>query len=170
MAQAARAGSLAQLCAPLQCTGSPSSPRHSPDVPIIGVGGVTTWHDAVEFFMAGASAVQICTAAIYRGPKVFKEISEGVEAFLKKKGYKNVAELRGRALKNIPAAANLVPGVSSVNDQCVFCGQCASVCPYHAITVDGKAKKWTIKTEDCYGCGLCTTICPKSALSLAPRK
>lgn len=142
-----------------------------PDVPIIGVGGVGSWRDAVEFFLAGAWAVEVCTAAIYKGPKVFDEISKGVVDYLKRHGYKNVTELRGRALKNLKEDGNYIPGVSSVDEaKCIHCGQCAASCTYGAITVDSKAKTWKVNPDACYGCGLCTTVCPKGALSLASRK
>jgi len=142
-----------------------------PDVPIIGVGGVATWRDAVEFFLAGAWAVQVCTAAIYRGPRVFAEINEGIAAYLRRHGCSNVAELRGRALQHLPATANLVPSVSAVDtSRCVYCALCSTSCVFRAITVDRSAKKWSVDADACYGCGLCTTVCPHAALTLVPRK
>eukprot|EP01105_Mastigella_eilhardi_P006820 TRINITY_DN18339_c0_g1_i1.p2 TRINITY_DN18339_c0_g1~~TRINITY_DN18339_c0_g1_i1.p2 ORF type:complete len:374 (-),score=102.06 TRINITY_DN18339_c0_g1_i1:61-1182(-) len=145
--------------------------RNFPDVPIIGVGGVATWHDAAEYFLAGASAVEVCTAAIYQGPKVFNEISTGLAQYMQRKGIKSLAELRGRGLKNLPAKSNLVPGVSSCDlTRCIACGACERVCCYGAIKVDKSGeKKWIVDPAACYGCGLCTTICPKNALTLAPR-
>jgi dihydroorotate dehydrogenase (NAD+) catalytic subunit len=65
--------------------------------PIIGCGGITTWQDAVEFFLAGASAVQIGTAVALRDPNVFQAINRGVEAYLKKKRYRSVQEVVGVA-------------------------------------------------------------------------
>jgi len=51
--------------------------------PIIGVGGIESWEDAVEFFLAGASAVQIGSALEKRGIVIFKELVEGLEKYLK---------------------------------------------------------------------------------------
>jgi dihydroorotate dehydrogenase (NAD+) catalytic subunit len=65
--------------------------------PIIGCGGITTWQDAVEFFLAGASAVQIGTAVALRDPDVFRDINRGVKAYLKKKRYRSVQEVVGVA-------------------------------------------------------------------------
>jgi len=65
--------------------------------PIIGCGGVTTWQDAVEFFLAGASAVQIGTAVALENPHVFQTINRGVKAYLKKKRYNSVQEVVGVA-------------------------------------------------------------------------
>jgi dihydroorotate dehydrogenase (NAD+) catalytic subunit len=53
------------------------------DIPIIGVGGITTGEDAIEYFMAGASAVQIGSAVYYRGPDVFKCICKEIENWMK---------------------------------------------------------------------------------------
>ena len=65
--------------------------------PIIGCGGVGTWQDAVEFFLAGASAVQIGTAVALETPSVFQTINRGVKAYLKKKHYNSVKEVVGVA-------------------------------------------------------------------------
>ena len=64
------------------------------EIPIIGVGGVSSWQDAVEMMMAGASAVQI-GSAVYDRVDIFSEISTGIEAFLQRKGYSNVKRLIG---------------------------------------------------------------------------
>jgi dihydroorotate dehydrogenase (NAD+) catalytic subunit len=63
--------------------------------PIIGCGGITTWQDAVEFLLAGASAIQIGTAIALQEPSVFQTINRGVAAYLKKKGYGSVKEIVG---------------------------------------------------------------------------
>jgi dihydroorotate dehydrogenase (NAD+) catalytic subunit len=65
--------------------------------PIIGCGGIITWRDAVEFFLAGAAAVQVGTAVAWENPDVFHVINRGVAAYLKKKGYKSVKEIVGIA-------------------------------------------------------------------------
>jgi dihydroorotate dehydrogenase (NAD+) catalytic subunit len=64
-------------------------------VPIIGCGGVTDWRDAVEFILAGASAVQIGTAVATEGPDVFKMVAHGVAAYLRKKKFRSVSEIVG---------------------------------------------------------------------------
>ena len=69
----------------------------SVDVPVIGCGGITGWQDAVEFMMAGASAVQIGTAIAFKGVSVFSSIAKGINTYLKRKGFKNVKELVGLA-------------------------------------------------------------------------
>jgi len=67
------------------------------DVPVIGCGGITNWRDAVEFMLAGASAVQIGTAIAFKGLDVFKSVTRGIEAYVKKKGFRSVKEIVGLA-------------------------------------------------------------------------
>jgi dihydroorotate dehydrogenase (NAD+) catalytic subunit len=68
-------------------------------IPIIGVGGITDWKGAVEMMMAGASAVQIGTAVMYKGVEVFREITAGMSKFLRENGYGSVPEIVGIANK-----------------------------------------------------------------------
>jgi dihydroorotate dehydrogenase (NAD+) catalytic subunit len=69
------------------------------NIPIIGVGGITDWKGAVEMMMAGASAVQIGTAVMYKGVEVFREITAGVSKFLRENQYRSVREIVGIANK-----------------------------------------------------------------------
>ncbi len=64
-------------------------------VPIIGCGGIVNWSDAVEFLLAGASAIQIGTAIATEGIGVFKSVTHGIETYLKRKGFRSVDELVG---------------------------------------------------------------------------
>lgn len=69
----------------------------SVDVPVIGCGGITGWQDAIEFMLAGASAVQIGTAIAFKGVSVFSSVAKGIDTYLKRRGFKNVKELVGLA-------------------------------------------------------------------------
>jgi len=64
-------------------------------VPVIGCGGITTWRDAVEYILAGASAVQIGTAVASHGLGVFRSVSRGIESYLRRKGFRSVKEIVG---------------------------------------------------------------------------
>lgn len=64
-------------------------------VPIIGCGGIVNWRDAVEFMLAGATAVQIGTAVALKGPNIFKAVNQGINAYLKRKGFESVDEIVG---------------------------------------------------------------------------
>ena len=67
------------------------------DIPIIGLGGVTTAAEAIELILAGATCVGIGTA-MFREPKVFETTSKGMQDYLKRKGVKSVRELIGEAV------------------------------------------------------------------------
>ncbi len=64
-------------------------------VPIIGCGGVADWRDAIEFMLAGASAVQIGTAVATQGSGVFRQVAQGMDAYLKRKGFRSVNDIVG---------------------------------------------------------------------------
>jgi len=66
------------------------------EVPVVGVGGITTATDAIEFIMAGASAVQVGSAS-FANPSAPLDILEGIEQFMTKEGVKDISELIGVA-------------------------------------------------------------------------
>lgn len=63
-------------------------------IPVIGLGGICTGKDAIEFMMAGASAVQFGTVS-FANPMAGKEIIEEMEQFCKEQGIKNIKEIVG---------------------------------------------------------------------------
>ena len=65
------------------------------NVPIIGVGGVTTWRDAAEFILAGASAVQM-GAALFADPRSPLKVASGLEKWVRRQGCTSIAELIGK--------------------------------------------------------------------------
>jgi dihydroorotate dehydrogenase (NAD+) catalytic subunit len=69
----------------------------SVDIPIIGVGGILTGRDALEYLMAGATAIQIGSAAYYRGIEVFPRVVDEINEFLDEYEYKSVKEVIGIA-------------------------------------------------------------------------
>ena len=69
------------------------------DIPIIGCGGISTWEDAIEFFLAGASAIQIGSAIGDNWINVFNDINKGILQYMKQKNYSTVNEMVGLAKK-----------------------------------------------------------------------
>ena len=67
---------------------------HAVSIPIIGMGGIVTAEDALEFLMAGAAAVAVGTAN-FRNPRATLDIIEGIEAFMKEEGVQDITELIG---------------------------------------------------------------------------
>lgn len=64
------------------------------DLPIVGIGGIVNYQDAIEFIMAGATAIQVGSAN-FANPCVMAEITEGLKAFMEAEGIKDLAEIRG---------------------------------------------------------------------------
>lgn len=64
------------------------------DVPVIGMGGITTATDAIEFIMAGATAIQVGSANFIK-PDISLDIIQGIEDFMKKEGIQSLNEIRG---------------------------------------------------------------------------
>lgn len=69
------------------------------NIPVIGCGGIFTWEDAIEYILAGATAIELGSVIGYKGLKVFNQIKLGITRYLQKKDYKNVKEIVGLAHK-----------------------------------------------------------------------
>jgi dihydroorotate dehydrogenase (NAD+) catalytic subunit len=63
-------------------------------IPVMGMGGIMTWSDAIEFILAGAAAVQIGTVT-FVDPQAPVKILEGIENYLEKKGFSDIREIVG---------------------------------------------------------------------------
>ncbi len=70
------------------------------DLPLSGIGGITTWRDAAEYIALGCGTVQVCTAAMVYGFKIIDELTSGLEAWMDEKGH-----ARGRRFRRPRRAA-----------------------------------------------------------------
>lgn len=64
------------------------------DVPVIGMGGIASAEDAIEFIMAGAHAIQVGTGNFMK-PDICLDIISGIETFMEEQGIKDISEIRG---------------------------------------------------------------------------
>lgn len=71
--------------------------RKAVSIPIVGVGGISDYRDALEYIMAGASAFQIGTAIMDKGPEIFGTINEDLVSFMKRYGYRSIEDMVGVA-------------------------------------------------------------------------
>jgi dihydropyrimidine dehydrogenase (NAD+) subunit PreA len=138
-------------------------------VPVSGIGGVSTWKDAVEFMLLGASNVQVCTAVMKHGFRIIEDLCEGLNYWMEDKGFQKLDDFIG---KSVPALTNWEDLdinyhiVANINqDKCVRCGLCYIACEdtsHQSIALDyGKPyNKYTIKEDECVGCNLCKLVCP----------
>lgn len=67
------------------------------DIPIMGCGGISSWEDAVEFILAGSSAVQFGSVMGDHWVETFGEINSGIQNYMERKGYATIGEMVGRA-------------------------------------------------------------------------
>ncbi len=70
------------------------------NIPIIGCGGISTWEDAVEFFLAGASAIQIGSAIGDNWIDVFSDINNGIISYMERNGFSKIEDMVGIAKKS----------------------------------------------------------------------
>ncbi len=70
------------------------------DIPIIGCGGISTWEDAIEFFLAGASAIQLGSAVGDNWIDVFNDINNGIISYMKRNGFSKINDMVGLAKKS----------------------------------------------------------------------
>lgn len=138
-------------------------------VPISGIGGVSTWKDAVEFMLLGASNVQVCTAAMTHGFRIIEDLCEGLSNWMDEKGFATINDFIGKSVPTMTRWEELDINYHHVanidQDKCIHCGLCYITCEdtsHQAINLDyGKPyNTYSIKKDDCVGCNLCQLVCP----------
>ena len=139
-------------------------------IPISSTSGVWKWQDIIAAIMAGATTVQSCTAILVKGFDVVKEWLDNINAWMDKKGYKSLDEIRGVVMKNLISGAQLKrgqPGVHAVVDEgnCTGCLWCEKICLYEAITVEDAVAE--VNEDKCDGCGMCSQVCLSKAISMS---
>jgi dihydroorotate dehydrogenase subfamily 1 len=140
------------------------------NIPVIGIGGISTAEDAIAYIMAGASAVELATSATVYGYERYEEVVDGIEVFMKRKGYNSLDDFRGLTHKRI--AERAAAGKQIIHDvvqpvrdksKCTGCGNCYMACAYGAIQMGERYAEFI--PEKCEGCGLCSSVCSKGAIS-----
>ena len=140
--------------------------------PVIGVGGVSCGEDVIEFFMAGASLVEVCTAAILKGPHVYGKIAEETGQWLEAHGYSRIEDVKGLYLEKYrqgqPVVTTLELTAHVKEDVCKACSLCEKVCQFDALHAPLKQIA-RVDVEKCAACGLCVSVCPFDALEMRQR-
>ncbi|MDH5355460.1 MAG: NAD-dependent dihydropyrimidine dehydrogenase subunit PreA, partial [Gammaproteobacteria bacterium] len=126
-------------------------------LPISGIGGITTWRDAVDFIALGAGNVQVCTAAMTYGFKVVDDMITGLSDFMDSKGIASIDEIVGKAVDKVTdwqyLDLNYIVKAQIDQDKCIKCGRCHVVCEdtsHQAIsqTKDGM-RHFEVLDEEC---------------------
>ncbi|MEZ5925433.1 MAG: NAD-dependent dihydropyrimidine dehydrogenase subunit PreA [Hyphomicrobiaceae bacterium] len=151
--------------------------RETAGLPISGIGGITTWRDAVEFMTLGAGNVQVCTAAMTYGFKIVKELISGLETWMRESNYARLDQFIGRAVPNVTdwqfLNLNYVAKAKIDQDLCIKCGRCHIVCEdtsHQAITARKNGNRhFEVIDAECVGCNLCVSVCPvESCITMQP--
>lgn len=131
-----------------------------PNFTVIGVGGIESAEDVVEFLLAGADAVQMLSAAMLKGKDLYEKIVRDLPKTLERLGFVSVKEVINTPLKK--GEIKFSPDHPAVDkEKCTLCRICERVCPYFAITVTDLVE---VDCSKCFGCGLCESRCPVKAL------
>lgn len=158
-------------------------------VPISGMGGISSWRDAAEFLLLGATSLQVCTAVMHYGFRIIEDLVDGLNAWMDAKGFKSIPEVVGQSLPRIAdfndfdlsfrAVARIDP------EACIKCNLCYVAChdsahqcidlvdaqgqvvpPYrYDARSSGKQAALdrpqpVVREQDCVGCRLCYNVCP----------
>ncbi len=147
-------------------------------LPISGIGGIETWQDATEFFLMGATSVQVCTAVMHYGFRIVTDLISGVSNYLDLNNMKHVTDLKGIAAKklrkweeldlNYKVIAHIDP------EKCISCQLCYIACEdgaHQSIALLPDSRIPIIKEDTCVGCNLCSLVCPvESCISMVEVK
>ena len=136
------------------------------DLPISGMGGITTWRDAAEFLALGAGNVQVCTAAMTYGFRIIHELVSGLNQWMDEKGHDDLNAVIGRAVPNVTAwkylNLNHVTKARIDQELCIKCGRCYAACEdtsHQAIRMTD-SRVFEVIDEECVACNLCVNVCP----------
>lgn len=138
-------------------------------LPISGIGGISNWHDAVEFLLLGASSVQVCTEVMLRGFPVVEDMIDGLEAYMRKHQFQRLDDFIGKALPSIAKWGDLNLNYETVAkidpNKCIGCHLCVTACQdgaHQCIHPDDNpaVRVPVIDESECVGCNLCQIVCP----------
>ena len=138
---------------------------YNPEIPVIGVGGVSNAADVVEMFMAGASVVGVCSLPIIKGLGSTKTLLSELEKLLVQLGYNSLSEVKGVCQSYLGRDEYFSNGRVIIDCEiCNNCNLCIKLCPYQVIS--SKGNEIYINNSNCHLCGYCISVCPKEAISL----
>jgi dihydropyrimidine dehydrogenase (NAD+) subunit PreA len=146
-------------------------------VPISGIGGISTWEDAAEFLLLGASTLQVCSAVMASGYGIIDDLKDGLQNYMEDKDFETIRDMVGLSIEKLVGLTELsreVRVASHINEaSCVKCDLCYVSCRdagYQAINLKEDRTPWVDK-EKCTGCSLCQHVCPVwDCIVMTPRE
>jgi len=101
-------------------------------LPMSGIGGIGTWQDAAEFILLGSGTVQVCTAAMHYGYRIVEDMADGLQAWMRRKGYETLDDFRGLSLPKVREWKHLNLNYKVVahihESKCIGCDLCYTAC------------------------------------------
>ena len=138
---------------------------------ISGMGGIETWHDALEFLLLGAGSVQVTTAVMQYGYRIIDELVRGLNYYLAEKGFQSVKEITGLGLDSLSDTTDVLERDTVLfpkfhMERCVGCGRCVISCQDggHSAIEWSADRRPRLNGAKCVGCHLCVLVCPERAV------
>src|SRR6204780_2860619 len=113
-------------------------------LPVSGIGGISGWRDAAEFFLMGCKSVQLCTAPMHYGFRIVEDMIDGLSNWMDEKGFATIDDFRGRSLPNVTEWKHLNLNYKIIArihpDKCIGCDLCYIACwdgAHQCISIEG---------------------------------
>ncbi len=146
------------------------------NIQLSGIGGIETWHDALEFLQLGCRNVQVCTAVMQYGYRIIDDLVMGLQSYLQERGVEHLEDIVGELLPSFVRPSDLDRDTKvfpTVNrEKCIGCGRCYISCQdggHQAIRFESDTRQPYIIGAKCVGCHLCRLVCPVGAMGVAKR-
>jgi dihydropyrimidine dehydrogenase (NAD+) subunit PreA len=101
-------------------------------LPLSGIGGIANWADAAEFLLLGCGTVQVCTAAMHFGYRIVEDMADGLQNWMRGKGFRTLDDFRGLSLHRVTEWKHLNLNykiVAHIDEQkCIGCDLCHIAC------------------------------------------
>ncbi|MBB6146143.1 dihydropyrimidine dehydrogenase (NAD+) subunit PreA [Silvibacterium bohemicum] len=101
-------------------------------IPISGIGGIANWRDAAEFILLGCGTVQVCTAAMHYGYRIVEDMIDGLEGWMREKGFASIEDFRGLTIPRVTEWKHLNLNykiVAHIDEaKCIGCDLCYIAC------------------------------------------
>ena len=117
-------------------------------LPISGIGGIGTWRDAAEFILLGCGTVQVCTAAMHYGYRIVEDMIDGLQNWMREKGFNRIEDFRGFSAPKVTDWNHLNLNFKIVArihaEKCIGCELCYIACwdgAHQCIHLDGAHTK-----------------------------